>query len=771
MDAAKHQRLKVLFQQAIELGPEEREAFIRNGCEGDPELLANLRALLENHRDETIISDNTKPPVAEKTARPHPRRQISPKLGDTTFTRRSSIWLERFFGTRQRFGITLVITFILLIVLGYWSHRQVKNSLEDIRREELQSVMNADVLAMTTWIEDYKNSVRFWANTPEVADEIHYILAYGNTPEEIERLQFSPWQDTLTGILRPYLRNTDAAGYNLFDEAGYEFSAVNRAAIGNRLNDEGFRLLFQFRSSEVTFQPPFDPQKLVYERTDVRAIYNRPIVWAGSPIYNKHDELIGYFGVGRYADRGFSRRVNIAQMGKTGETYAFNAEGMMLTESRFVDQLKEIGLLPNEEDVHSSLKVHLRDPGGDLTTGYKPDRPLISRSFTEPVAFAIASQSDTSIPRSGVIIDPYRDYRGVEVIGAYYWFPEYGFGLISEMNYEEAFEPLEYLDFTFGVLILLLAVVISYSLYSSLRYLRLNRKVGEAAQLGQYTLVRKIGEGGIGEVYLANHALLKRPTAIKILKPNIISAEVIERFEREVQLASRLTHPNTIEIYDFGRTPDGIFYYAMELLNGFTLAQVVQMQGEIPFERAIHILTQATASIVEAHSIGLIHRDIKPQNIMLVQRGGEDDVVKVLDFGLVKDLTEEEANQTRTTQVTGTPLYMAPERIKSPRNSDLRSDIYALGAVAYYVMAGQALFRYTTEIDIMYQVVNSDPEPLHKVDSSIPIEVSDWVQKCLAKDPDMRPQTARELLAALREFGRKYPWSQEKARKWWARFE
>ncbi|GGH70313.1 serine/threonine protein kinase [Phaeocystidibacter marisrubri] len=770
MDAEKHQKVKAIFIEAIDLKPREREAYIRQASKGDTEILEELRTLLANHSEETIMVENSGN-ATDTASRKKPRQHLSPKLSDTTFTKRSVIWMERLFGTRQRFGITLIVTFVLLIVLGYWSHRQVKNSLEEIRREQLQAVLDADVVAMQYWIRDFRNSVRFWCNTPEVSDEIHYILRYRNSPEEIERLQFSPWQDTLTGILRPYLKNTNSAGYNLFDEAGYEFAASDRSVIGNRLNPAGFRQLFEANAREGTFKAPFDPNKLVYDDYDVRSIYSKPIVWAGNPIYNKIGELIGYFGVGRYADEGFSEIVNVARMGKTGETYAFNAEGMMLTESRFVDQLKSIGLVPNKEEAGSSLVVSLRDPGGDLTEGYKPTQPLISRNFTEPVALSIASKSDSSIAITDVLIDPYRDYRGVKVIGAYHWFPEFGFGLVTEVDYEEAFEPLIYLDATFGILILILAVVLTYSLYSSLRYVRLNRKVGEAAQLGQYTMVRKIGEGGIGEVYLAHHAMLKRPTAIKILKPNIISAEVVERFEREVQLASRLTHPNTIEIYDFGRTPDGIFYYAMELLNGFTLAQIVQMQGELPFERALHILRQASASIREAHSIGLIHRDIKPQNIMLVQRGGEDDVVKVLDFGLVKDLSDEEAAQTRTTQVTGTPLYMAPERIKTPKNSDLRSDIYALGAVAYYMLAGQSLFRFSTEIDIMFQVINTEPDPLHEINTQVPQEVSDLIHRCLEKDPEKRPQTARELHASLKELSGKYPWDSEKARKWWSRFE
>ncbi len=767
MDAEKHQKVKVIFQKAIELPRSEREAYIRQQADGDKEVLIEVRELMANHSEDTILSNESN--TTQGTSTISSKRKIG-RVSDSLGSKRTSIFLEGLFGTRRRFGVTLILTFVLLIVLGYWSHNQVKNSLRDIRAEELETVLEADVLAMEIWINDFRNSVRAWSRTPELSDELGVLFAYGNCPSCIERLQFAPWQDTITSILRPFLQDSKSAGYNVFDKDGYVVSASDRSVVGNRLNTVGFRELVEFSKGEGSFRAPFNPAQLVYDDSRIKSIYTKPIVWAGNPIYNDSIGLVGYFGVGRYADLGFSEIVNIAEMGETGETYAFNAEGVMLTSSRFEDELRQLALIDDDLSSTSALHLSLRDPGGDLSAGFEPDGPLASKGFIKPVGLSIASISDTSIAQSGVLNEPYRDYRGRKVIGAYHWFPEYEFGLITEVDYEEAFKPLEYIDKTFGVLILVLAIFIAYSLYTSLRFLGLRRKVGEAVQLDQYTLVRKIGEGGIGEVYLANHALLKRPTAIKILKNDLISSEVIDRFEREVQLASKLTHPNTIEIYDFGHTPEDVFYYAMELLNGFTLAQIVQMRGEVPAGRVLHILRQATASIAEAHSVGLIHRDIKPQNIMLVQRGGEFDVVKVLDFGLVKDLSEEEANQTQTTQLTGTPLYMAPERIKSPKDSDMRSDLYALGAVAYYMLAGQALFKFSTEIDIIYQVVNTDPEPLHKLNPEIPKDVSQFVANCLKKDPEKRPQTAKDMLATIQKLMKKHKWDETDSEKWWSRF-
>lgn len=765
-DAEKHAKVKEIFQAAIELPKEERKAYVEEHSDGDKDIQKDVLDLLANHSEDTLLGSDE--PLSDTRANVT-RKRIGPRANDTLFSQKSSIWLERLFGTKQRFGIALGLSFVLLIVLGFWSHNQVKSSLEEIRAQQLKTVIKANVQSMEFWIEDYQNSVQSWSSTPEIADEIHAILEYGNCRTCIEELQFSHWQDTLTGILKQYLNNTRSAGYNIYDPEGYEVAANDRSAIGHRLMPEVFRDLVGRDAESGSFHSPMLPEYIQYENARVESIYKRPFVWAGNPIYNDSLGLIAYFGVGRYADQAFSDRLNISP-GETGETYAFNAEGLMISKSAFTDQLIDIGLIDAGPEATTSLQLEIRDPGVNLLEGEQPDEPLGTRAFTRPVALAINSQSDTSTARAGILIEPFLDYRGVKVIGAYYWFPEYNFGIVTKQEYEEAFAPLKYIDYTFLVLIVLLALVIAYSLYSSLKFLGLKRRVGEAVQLGQYTLERKIGEGGIGQVYLANHALLKRPTAIKILKEDLVSNEVIERFEREVQLASRLTHPNTIEIYDFGRTEEGVFYYAMEVLNGFTLAQLVQMQGEIPVGRVLHILRQATASIAEAHSIGLIHRDIKPQNIMLVQRGGEHDVVKVLDFGLVKDLTDEEAHQTKVAQLTGTPLYMAPERIKSPTKSDMRSDLYALGAVAYYLLAGEAIFRFSTEIDIIYQVVNTDPEPLHKVNKDIPKEVSEFIQSLLDKEPDNRPQTAKDMLKKWEELMSKYPWTEEESEKWWARF-
>jgi eukaryotic-like serine/threonine-protein kinase len=315
----------------------------------------------------------------------------------------------------------------------------------------------------------------------------------------------------------------------------------------------------------------------------------------------------------------------------------------------------------------------------------------------------------------------------------------------------------------YGALPVVLSAVTARVIYG------LREKVREATQLGQYTLEEKIGEGGMGEVYRARHAMLRRPTAIKLLPAEKAGEKSVARFEREVQLTSRLTHPNTVAIYDFGRTPDGVFYYAMEFLDGIDLEELVRSEGRQGPSRAVHILTQVCGALAEAHGVGLIHRDIKPANILLCERGGQQDVAKVVDFGLVKDRIGggDDVSVTAAQTITGTPLYLSPEAIRSPDEVDARSDLYALGAVAYFLLSGRPVFDATNVVELCSHHLHTEPTPpALRIGIALPEALSAMVMKCLAKRREDRPQSAEELRAALLACG-VAPWSDAEARAWW----
>ncbi len=293
--------------------------------------------------------------------------------------------------------------------------------------------------------------------------------------------------------------------------------------------------------------------------------------------------------------------------------------------------------------------------------------------------------------------------------------------------------------------------------------------VRNAMKLGQYTLEEKIGEGGMGVVWRARHALLRRPTAIKLLSPDRTDDASVKRFEREVQITSSLTHPNTVAIYDFGRTRSGVFYYAMELLDGVTLQELVEEDGPQPPARVVHILVQVANALAEAHDVGLVHRDVKPANVFLCERGGMPDFAKVLDFGLVKDQGHPDPGLSTANAIAGTPLYMSPESITNPDGIDGRVDLYALGAVAYWLLAGRPPFEGANLVEICSHHLHSTPKsPAEASGLPIPPPLDALVLRCLAKRAEDRPPSAHALAAELEGMrgvcGR---WEADDARAWW----
>jgi tRNA A-37 threonylcarbamoyl transferase component Bud32 len=299
---------------------------------------------------------------------------------------------------------------------------------------------------------------------------------------------------------------------------------------------------------------------------------------------------------------------------------------------------------------------------------------------------------------------------------------------------------------------------------------RLRKSVHHAQRLGNYLIQEEIGRGGMGRVFMARHALMCRPTALKVLRnsdENHRSAAA--RFEREARLSSTLTHPNTITIYDFGRTSDDTFYYAMEYLQGMDLQRLIARFGPLPAARAVAILIQVCGSLAEAHERNIIHRDIKPSNIFLTLRGGLYDFVKVLDFGVAKQIRQDvEPELTQPGVAVGTPRYFAPEAIRGSGALDARADIYNLGGVAYWTLTGHETFESSSKIELIIDHARTRPKrPSEVSEMPIPKALDDIVMKCLEKDPDDRFQAVGELEAALRAIHFETPWTQSKAREWW----
>ena len=328
-----------------------------------------------------------------------------------------------------------------------------------------------------------------------------------------------------------------------------------------------------------------------------------------------------------------------------------------------------------------------------------------------------------------------------------------------------------FLIFPYG-LIVIVAFVSAQVVY------RLGRAVRAAQELGSYRLVELLGRGGMGEVWRAEHHMLARPAAVKLVRPEVLGGvgednrrRALARFEREAQATAAMRCPNTVEIYDFGVTDDGAFYYVMELLDGLDLERLVDEYGPLPAARVVHILGQICQSLGEAHEHGLIHRDVKPANVYVCRLGRDVDWVKVLDFGLVKRRGEADPPNLKVTaedMVGGTPAFMAPEQITGDQPVDARTDLYAVGCVAYWLLTGRMVFEGHTPVDTMLQHVEEAPvPPSRRAAIVVPAALEAAVLRCLAKAPADRPPTADALAVLLRDVPLPSPWGPEDARRWW----
>ena len=456
----------------------------------------------------------------------------------------------------------------------------------------------------------------------------------------------------------------------------------------------------------------------------------------------------------------FSRLFEAGRIGATGESLAFDMQGRLISESRFLDRLKarDPGLANAGTSVFT---IELRN-----ASGMPKGTPREAMPFTHTAAAAIAGQAGTEM-------DGHPSYLGAESIDAWKPLPDLGFAITTRQETAEAYRPLRVLWSVFGlVLVVLVGMLVAAALFA--RRSAMNRQRMESAQqradaLGQYTLGEKLGEGGMGEVYEAHHALMRRPTAVKLMLDQSVPTDEA-RFEREVQLSCQLTHPNTVALYDFGRTNEGRLYYAMEYLEGMPLDVLLRKHGPQPAGRAIYLMAQVCGALVEAHGKGLVHRDLKPANLFVAQRGGLYDFAKVLDFGLVKQFDRKGKQDPSITvghAMSGTPLYMSPEVVAEKGHLDGRADLYAVGCILYELVTGRPPFVADTVFDLLRAHVETSPTPPHQLVPGVPADLEAVILRALAKHPaDRQPDAAslrRELLACACASD----WSEAHAAAWW----
>lgn len=681
----------------------------------------------------------------------------------------------------------------LVAVFGWWGIGQLRTTIEGELRAQLTATLNANVTALGIWSTNQTRLALALAEDSNVRKAASAILE----PPPVRR-DFRPAQDfeMFARDLRPRL---DKLGYGVGQLVDTNFTIVANTrlvVIGNNMVSDAHTNKFAelFATGQPVIITPFRPELLAqrrlyntamelgrtnvftrqFRRSQAAAARRRgdvTLMQVAAPVRDYADRLIGALALIINPDKEFSRILSVARSGKTGETYAFDQTGLMISHSRFDEQLRQLGLL-DETNTTSALNLRLHDPGGDMTQGFKPSLEPYPRPLIRLVASAVDGRDEVDVV-------PARDYRGVPVVGASCWLPQFGFGVATQIDADEAYRPLHVLQLVFLILVLFLLLCATGLFVFSCANLAWRQRLSAAElklkQLGQYALEEKIGEGGMGVVYRARHALLRRDTAIKLLLPGRADATAVARFEREVCLTCQLTHPNTIQVYDYGHTPEGIFYYAMEYLHGVNLHDLVARYGPQPEGRVVYILTQVCDSLAEAHALGLIHRDIKPGNVFLCRRGGAADCVKVLDFGLVREYQSgngEIAGAKGEKVAEGTPWFMPPEAIHGPASTDPRSDLYSVGALGYFLLTGYFIFDAQTVSEIHQKQLAAAPiPPTHRTTNHISPEMEQLLLRCLAKDMGQRPQSANELRSLLLATPAANDWTPDVRETWWNGYE
>ncbi|MCH2206028.1 MAG: serine/threonine protein kinase [Lentisphaerales bacterium] len=653
------------------------------------------------------------------------------------------------FGTRTiRFNNRIVITavVVLLFSIGFFTIRKIENGLHSIAKEGLEQTLNANAESLIQYLEDQKSDSNIVTKNPELVKLAESLVdySYKNGVETIEQQSaYSDFSKRLSGLLKD-LEFTD---YYLINMNFTHIVTSDPSYKGRKVGVLPDELLRTLKAGKVYVSLP------IFMKGEEEKLNAKPLMFTAQYIY-RNNQAFAILALRLDPSEEFSRVMFKSRTGESRETYAINSDGMMISNSRFLKGLQNEGLI-QEGQKSSVLKLKVQSPDGKLT--------VMAES-------ALSKATKVTYPNLESNTEGYDDYRGVNVIGAWTYLADYGFAITSEIDYDEAYQSLFIIRNNFRIMLGLAVLfglgTVVYSRKAVKMQVKFRDALKEAKELGQYVLTKKLGEGGMGVVYKATHKMMHRDTALKLLKNEACTDRDLKLFENEVQQTCKLTHPNTIRVYDYGKTDDGTFYYVMEYLEGMELNDIVKRMGPLSPERAIYFLKQICASLNEAHSIGLVHRDIKSQNVFITQQGGEYDVVKVLDFGLVREVSD--TDNSMLDNVSGTPAYMSPESVVRPRDVNHSSDLYAVGILGFYILTGGYPFEGSTPVSLLMKHVNEKPpRPSEILGKPLPKDLENVIFKCLEKEQEDRPESARHLFDLLDNCEASGNWDLQKAEKWW----
>jgi eukaryotic-like serine/threonine-protein kinase len=458
---------------------------------------------------------------------------------------RSSLLVRSTGFFRTQYWVWPLVAAALLAFVGVWVRGKMERAMKAQIGDNLEIILHANTEALRAWATTMESQVEFLAADERTQSLIGPLLERARQPgAPAAALLTAPEQQALRALLQPASDRYGFNGYAVLDTTLTVLAARREQLIGMR-SPPGYAEQFQpCLEGRTTVTRPFAGVALLADaQGNLRA--GVPTMFVAAPVRNAAGRIIAVLGLRILPEKDFTRILATARAGQTGETYAFDRNGVMLSESRFDDALKRWGLIPDVAEAGSILTLQLRDPLVDLSTGRQPARRRAELPFTKGVTEALAG-------RVGVDAEGYRDYRGVPVVGAWTWLPEFNMGLVTESDVAEAFAPLHAMRlgfwFQFGLLTLGSVLVFVLMRVAGRLQEKARRAALKAKQLGQYSLDEKIGAGAFGSVYRGHHALMRRPVAVKLLDPALADESSIQRFEREVQLTCQLTHPNTIAL-------------------------------------------------------------------------------------------------------------------------------------------------------------------------------------------------------------------------------
>ncbi|WP_404306609.1 serine/threonine-protein kinase [Neorhodopirellula lusitana] len=703
----------------------------------------------------------------------------------------ASTHLER--STSRRFWVCMALGFLLVMLAPMiWVFGQVNESSKQLCQRALQTVLEGNVARLRLNVLTLKQEAAQLAKNPTVLRLVREGTAQPK-PATTDSADGVPdgVPDDIQKLRELFPNLPEANGWVVTNPDGIIIAADSDSRLGERCPWTPLNRSTLQSGKQTVVLPDY-----ASDSSSLGCLFTlAPILSAKE----RHFEMIG--SVGWVVDpRDYLS--DLLGTNRTDATCLFDRYGRLLTRSRFEDQLSNLRVDQPTEAQRPWYPTLLRQPGFD-------SRESGTNLNTETLADCpLTKMADRAIRGSaGSNTQGYRDYRGVTVVGAWRWMPDLRIGIATEIDSSEAFRSINLMKWliagTFGALTFAGIGLATLAVLSERLRQRLNDRDEDVRHLGQYELTELLGAGGMGAVYRGKHQFLRRDVAIKVLEGEQLSRQSIARFRREVQLTSNLRHPNTIAIYDYGQAENlsgaksssnsdskpgsdtassnnkkppqfeqGVFYYVMEYIDGISLQQLIDFYGPQSPERTIHLLRQICGSIAEAHEAGLIHRDIKPANILLSAKSNTYDHIKVLDFGLVKELNKADdtlaMTMTRSDSMTGTPLYMAPETIRDATQAGPAGDLYSIGAVGYSLLTGKSTYEGESAIDLCLKQLERPPvSPEIRLGRSLPQGLQEIIMKCLSLRPEDRPASIGQLLKSLDSLPEASEWNQTDSIDWW----